>query len=62
MIFINTLQKIPKQELILQVLNQTDHQLKEKIKKVNGLMKEKLGVKIMMDTLIKSKNLQLLFR
>ena len=34
-------------DLIHQIMHQIDHYLKEKIKKVIGLMKEKLGGKIM---------------
>ena len=32
-----------KQNLMLKILNQTDHCLKEKIKKVIGLIKNELG-------------------
>ena len=46
MIFRKTLQKMLKQDLRLQILNQTEHCLREKIKK-NGLMKHELGGKIM---------------
>ena len=35
-----------KQNLILQTMNLTDHFRKEKIKKILGLMKDKLGGKI----------------
>ena len=40
-----TLKKMLKLDLILQIMNQRDHHLKEKIKKVIGLMKDKLGGK-----------------
>ena len=40
--FMKTLKKILNKDLILQISNQTDHCLKEKIKKVIGLMKDKL--------------------
>ena len=41
------LYKMLKQGLILQIMNQTDHCLKEKKKKVIGLMTDELGGKIM---------------
>ena len=44
MIFIKTLQKILKLDLILKIMNQIDHWLKEK--KVIGLMKDELDGKI----------------
>ena len=44
MIFIKTLQKILKLDLILKTMNQIDHWLKEK--KVIGLMKDELDGKI----------------
>ena len=46
MIFTKTLQKILKQGLTLQIKNQTENCLKEGIKKVIGLMKDKLDGKI----------------
>ena len=46
-ISIQTLQKMLRQGLTLQILNQTDHCLKEKIK--IGSMKHKLGGQIMME-------------
>ena len=36
-----------KQDLTLQILNQTNHCLKEKLKKGAGLMKDELGGQIM---------------
>ena len=45
--FIKTLQKMLKLDLILEIMNQIDCYQKEKGKKVTGLMKEKLGEKIM---------------
>ena len=44
MIFIKTLQKILKLDLILKIMNQIDHWLKEK--KIIGLMKDELDGKI----------------
>ena len=44
---IKILHKMLKQDLILQTMNQIDHYLKEK--KVIGLMKDKLGGKIMLN-------------
>ena len=41
------LQNMLKQDLIIQILNLIDHCLKEKIKKVTGLMKDELGGQIM---------------
>ena len=35
-----------KQDLMLQIINWTDHYLKEKMKKVTGLMKDELGGKV----------------
>ena len=46
MIFLKTFQIILRLDLILQIMNQIDHFLKKKIKKVIGLMKDKLGGKI----------------
>ena len=46
MIFIKTLKKMLKQDLILQTMNNIDHYLKEKTK-VIGLVKDELGGKIM---------------
>ena len=46
MIFRKTLQKMLKQDLTLQILNQTEHYLRKKIKKY-GLMKHELGGEIM---------------
>ena len=46
MIFIKTLQKIFKQDLTLQILKQADRFVKEKNKKVSGLMNDKLGEQI----------------
>ena len=45
--FIKTLQKMLKLDLILEIMNQIDCYQKEKGKKVTGLMKDKLGGKIM---------------
>ena len=42
-----TLQKMSKQSLILQIMNQTDHCKKEKIKKLIALMKDELGGNIL---------------
>ena len=36
-----------KQDLTLQILKKTDHYLKEKNKKITGLMKDELGRQIM---------------
>ena len=47
MIFIQTLQKMLKLDLILQIINQIDNRLKEKIRKIIGLMKDELARKIM---------------
>ena len=47
MMFTKTLLKKLKQDLTLQILNQKDHYLKEKIKKVIGLMKNDLSGQIM---------------
>ena len=47
MIFIKTLQKMLRVDIIVQIMNQIDHCLKEKNKKVARLMKEELGGKIM---------------
>ena len=47
MIFTKILQKMLKQDLTLQILNQTNHCLKEKLKKGAGLMKDELGGQIM---------------
>ena len=44
--FIKTLQKILKLDLILQIKNYIGHHQQEKIKKVIGLIKDKLGEKI----------------
>ena len=41
------IQQILKQDLTLQILNQTDHYLKETIQKVIGLMKDELSGQIM---------------
>ena len=41
------LKKLLKQDLALQILNQTDHSLKEKIKKVIALIKDELRGQIM---------------
>ena len=41
------LQKMFKQDLILQIMKQIDHYLKDKIRKVVGLMKDELGGKLM---------------
>ena len=46
MLFIKTLQNNWKEDLILQTMNQIDHYPKEK-NKVIGLVKDKLGGKIM---------------
>ena len=46
MLFIKTLQNKWKEDLILQTMNQIDHYPKEKSKKVIGLVKDKLGGKI----------------
>ena len=46
-IFIETLQKMLKLNSILQIMNQTDHILKEKTKKVIKLMTDEIGGKIM---------------
>ena len=45
MIFIKKLQKILKQVLILQIMNQIDHCQRAKNKKVIGLMKDELDGK-----------------
>ena len=45
MIFIKTLQKMLKQDLILQTMNLIDHCIKEKRKKVIGIVKYELGGK-----------------
>ena len=45
--FTKKLQKMLKQDLTLQVLNETDHWVNEKNKQVIGLMKYELGVQIM---------------
>ena len=47
MIFTMILQKMLKQDLTLEILNQTDHYLMEKNKKVIGLIKDELGGHIM---------------
>ena len=47
MIFIQTLQKMLKLDLILQIINQIDNRPKEKIRKIIGLMKDELARKIM---------------
>ena len=47
MTFIQILQKILELDLMLQIMNQIDHCLNEKIKKEIGLMKGELGEKIM---------------
>ena len=39
--------KMLKQDLTLQILKKTDHYLKEKNKKITGLMKDELGRQIM---------------
>ena len=49
MIFTKTLQKMLKQDLTLQILEQTDRCLNEKNKKVIGLMKDEVGEQIMKD-------------
>ena len=55
-----SLQKMLELNLILQIMDQIQHWLKTKIKKVIGLMKDELGRKIIKKTLwIKRKNLQL---
>ena len=46
MIFTKTLQKMLKLDLILYIMNQMEHFLKEKIKKVIRSMKDELGGKI----------------
>ena len=51
MIFIFTLQKMLRQVLILQIMNLTDHQREEKIKKVIRVMKDELGGRIMKEFL-----------
>ena len=45
----NILQKMLKQDLALQILKDTDHYLKTKIKKVTRLMKDELGRLTMKD-------------
>ena len=47
MTFIKTLEEMLKLDLILQIMNQIDHCLKQKYKKVIRLMKDELGGKIM---------------
>ena len=47
MIFIKLLEKILKLNLVLQIMNQIDHCLKENNKRVIGLVKHELGGKIM---------------
>ena len=50
-------------DLILEIMNQIDHYLKEKVIKVTRLMKDELGGKILPEICwIKNKNLQLLNR
>ena len=49
MISANILQKMLKQDLALQILKDTDHYLKTKIKKVTRLMKNELGRLTMKD-------------
>ena len=50
-------------DLILEIMNQIDHYLKEKVTKVTRLMKDELGGKIVPEICwIKNKNLQLLNR
>ena len=41
------MQMLLKKDLIHQIMNAADYYLQEKIKKVIGLMKDELGVKIM---------------
>ena len=41
------MQMLLKKDLIHQIMNAVDHYLQEKIKKVIGLKKDELGVKIM---------------
>ena len=47
MTFTQTLQKMFKQDLIIQTLNFIYHYLKEKIKKITGSMEDELGGKTM---------------
>ena len=47
MIFIKLLEKTLKLNLVLQIMNQIDHCLKENNKRVIGLVKHELGGKIM---------------
>ena len=60
MIFTKILQKLFTLDLILQIMNQTDHWLKEKNKKAIGLMEDELNLKKI--CWIKIKNLSLLHR